>query len=222
MKKIYTSGSDDSVFISTCMSQENLEDWYFNRDKAKLEALYFAESRIRQNHYKNILSLGAGSCVLEDLLARENKITMVATDINPVFIKKAQELFTVITVVPFDLLTSDVATLQKELNIKFDCAVFFGSSYVMDKYRFKELFCQLKDAGIKEIIDFQSAFLSRHFIYYIYDAIYRLVFRIGRQGKFHGHARAKGEFRKLYKQVGLKIISESKVAPYEYVAILQS
>lgn len=98
-------------------TRESLIGWYFtqNLNSDKLSALAFLIRYCNENEYKNVLSLGAGSCVLEYLLkcTLPDDGKVVATDFNSFFIKKAKLHFPSIIPVEFDFFKDDLNDLQK-------------------------------------------------------------------------------------------------------------
>lgn len=192
---------------------------------------------VNANGYKNILSLGAGQCVLEYLLkyALTEDSNVIAADFDSFFIKKAKLHFPSIIPVEFDFFKDDLDDLQKKLKIHFDVAVFFGSACVMDDSDFIRQFRSLKEIGVKRIIDFHAGYIPRRripaiirsrLISYAASKLRRIemINKIrppssSYRGKFHGYGRTRGELRRLYKQAGLDLIQETAVGCYEYVAV---
>jgi len=143
-------------------SKDALIRWYLSENERKLPALEFFTEHVKANRLTNILSLGAGACVLEYLLksAIPAEFKVVATDFDSYFIEKAKLLLPDIIPVEFDFSKGNIAHLQTSLQVCFDIAVFFGSSYVMDDPQFVNLFKNLKGAGIKQIVDFQAGYMD--------------------------------------------------------------
>jgi len=206
-------------------NRETLFSQYFLENYHKTSAVGFLIQRIYQKRYKNVLSLGAGTCVLEYLLkcALPEDSKVVATDFDHFLIERAKRLLPSIIPVEFDFCRSSLENL-KRLKIDFDLAVFFGSAYVMDDSEFVDLFSGLKKLGVKEIIDFHAGYIPT-------GEIPKLIFMklgayllerfglLGWRGKFHGYRRTRGELRRLYSEAGLSIVQELSVPPYKYVAI---
>lgn len=117
---------------------------------------------IYDNGFKNIISLGAGQCVLEYLLryALPEDSNVIAADFDSFFIKKAKLHFPTIIPVEFDFFKDDMGDLQKRLKIHFDLAVFWGSAYVLDDSDFIRQFRSLKSIGVKRIIDFEGGYIQ--------------------------------------------------------------
>lgn len=216
-------------------TREKLFRSYLSRNFTKLGALGFLIDFIKRNDYRNILSLGAGECVMEYLLkmALPEESQVVACDFNSFFVKKTKEFFPEIIVERFDFFNDDIMSLKSKLNIEFDLVVFFSSSYVMDDAEFIKLFGGLKKIGAKHIIDFHGAYMSLKDAALVYfepfrmSPIIRKIFRKppltigGYHGKFHGYLRNRGELRRLYKNSGLEVQKEISAAVYRYVAILR-
>jgi len=205
-------------------TRESLIRWYLAQNSSKLSALAFLIKYCNDNGYKNVLSLGAGACVLEYLLryALPDDGKVVAIDFNSFFIKKAKLHFPSIIPAKFDFFKDDLSDLQKKLKLDFDLAVFFGSAYVMDDSDFIRHFSKLKEIGVKRIIDFHAGYISRRKIpVIILSKVLNKIRSHRYRGKFHGYGRSRGELRKLYKQAGLDLIQEASIAPYEYVSICE-
>lgn len=216
-------------------TKENLLRNFLPGNLLKLGALGFLIDSIKKNEYRNILSLGAGQCVLEYLLKmslpEESKV--VACDFDSFFIEKAKEFFPEIIAKRFDFFKDEISSLQSEFNMGFDLAVFFGSAYVMDDKEFIKLFSDLKNIGVKEIIDFHAGYMDWKGVISNYlhplsrnPAVRRILHKPpiaveGYRGKFHGYSRNRSELIKLYKSSGLELRGETSVAgSYKYVAIL--
>jgi len=216
-------------------TKESLLRHYLPGNLPKLGSLGFLIDSIKANGYKNILSLGAGQCVLEYLLKMSlpEDYQVVACDFDSFFVKKAKDFFPEITTEQFDFFQDDFASLQSKLNIRFDLVVFFGSAYVMDDKEFIKLFGDMKKEGVKEVIDFHAGYMdSKSVIFnclspFTSNPLVRKIFRKpprgtsdGYRGKFHGYSRNRGELTRLYKKSGLEIKKELSVSGYKYVAIL--
>lgn len=204
-------------------TKESLISWYLTQNDKKLLALSFLIRYCYENGYKNILSLGAGSCVLEYFLkcALPKGAKVVATDFNPFLIKKAKLFFKSIVPLKFDFLKEDLDGLLKRLKISFDVAVFFGSAYVMDDSDFVRLLRKLKKSGIKKIVDFHVAYIPPYKIpIIVLSKILNKLKHLHQEGKFYGYERTRGELRRLYRQAGFNLIQETSVEPYKYIAII--
>jgi hypothetical protein len=226
-------------------SKETLLHYYLSENSQKLSALGFLIKHVYEKQFTHICSLGAGQCVLEYLLkiSLPNEVQVVAADFDTYFIDKARILLPDVIAVEFDFFKDDTSALLINTGIQFDMVVFWGSSYVMDDTVFVKLFQQLKEAGIKQIIDFHVDYLNNRDILRIFYQeftlnLYRLAMRIcptltktivpkiiGRVplevygGKFHGYTRSRDELRRLYKKAGISSIRELRIPPYNYVAI---
>lgn len=213
----------EKEFGNIFKSKEALLDAYFREDYSKLSALGFLIKHIYEEGYKNILSLGSGTCVLEYLLkcALPEKSEVIATDFDSFMIRNAKRLFPSIKALVLDFCKDDLSKIKE---MRIDLAVFFGSSYVMDDTEFISLLSKLKDLKVKEIIDFHAGYIQM-------KEIPKLIFmKIGGdimekfgllkfRGKFHGYRRTRGELRRLYQKAGLKIVRELAIQPYRYIAI---
>lgn len=153
-------------------------------------------------------------------------------DFDSFLIQKASDFFSNIIPIKFDFFKDDVKQLQKKVGIDFDISIFFGSAYVMDDMEFIELFNNLKEIGVKRIIDFHAGYIDWKAIFLDIlsplkqSRIIRKLFQkppfLGQdyyRGKFHGYVRSRGELRKLYQLAGLDLIRETSIGDYKYVAI---
>ena len=211
-------------------SKDLLIRWYLSENERKLPALEFLTEYIKTKHFTNILSLGAGTCVLEYLLksALPAEFKVVATDFNSFFIEKARLLLPDILPVEFDFFKDHISDLEALLETRFDIAVFFGSAYVMDDPQFINLFRGLKDAGVKWIIDFHAGYMDLREVLHSAislvtqsSALRRMFGKLPLNlGKFHGYARSRGELRRLYREAGVSVLQEKSIGCYKYVAIL--
>jgi hypothetical protein len=218
-------------------SKESLLHHYLSLNaKMKFSALGFVIDYINASGFQNVLSMGAGECVLEYLLrlGLPGPATVTATDFDSFFIEKANEFFPSIFSIRFDFFQDDVKDLQKKTGIDFDISIFFGSSYVMDDLEFIKLFNDLREIRVKRIKDFHAGYIDWQ-TYILnqltplknFDLIRKLFGKAplgkdGYRGKFHGYGRSRGELRKLYKLAGLRLRQELKIGTYKYVAICSS
>jgi predicted RNA methylase len=202
----------------------------------KLGTFGFITESIKSNGYNNILSLGAGHCILEYLLKMSlpEEILVVACDFDSFLIDKAREFFPEIIAERFDFFEDDIESLSSDINIKFDLAVYFGSAYVMDDIEFIRLFSDLKKVGVKQIIDFHAGYMDskdvmRNYLISVFRENPAIRKILGKppiasgeyyRGKFHGYSRSRGELRRLYKDSGWELQKEMSISPYKYVAIL--
>jgi len=201
--------------------------------RTRLHALGFIIDYMNTNGFLNILSLGAGQCVMEYLLrlGLPKNAHVVATDFDSFYISKATNFFHNIIPIKFDFIKDNVRQFHKKVGIDFDIAIFFGSAYVMDDLQFIGLFHELKEIGTKRIIDFHAGYIDwKAYVMNILSPLrksreIRRLFRkppLGKghyQGKFHGYGRSRNELRKLYKLAGLDLIREASISDYKYVAI---
>ena len=143
-------------------TRENVLRHWFAEDHSKLGSLSYLIEEINTKEFKNILSLGAGYCVLEYLLelSLPEEVKVIACDFDSFLIDKANDFFPSIITEYFDFFSDDIKSLQSRLNIEFDLVVFFGSSYTMDNMEFIKLFGGLKKIGVKQVIDFHSGYSS--------------------------------------------------------------
>jgi len=142
-------------------SKESILRAYLSTSPRKLSALAFLIEYVNAHKFDNIISLGAGHCVLEYLLkcAIPEESNVVAVDFDSFLIEKTKLHFPSIIAETFDFFKDDIGQLQDKLDIKFDLAIFWGASYVMDDPQFIHLFNRLRQSGVKQIIDFHAGYL---------------------------------------------------------------
>ena len=213
-------------------SKENLLRDFLPRRLSTLDGLEIVINLIKENGYKNILSLGAGEFVNEYLLKmslpEESKV--VGCDFDLFLVNKAKEFFPEITAEQFDFKHDNFASLQSKLNIKFDIVIFFASACTMDDEDFVKLFSDLKIEGVSHIVDFHAGYMDTRAIISSYllplttNPLIRKIFNKPQlnkyPGKFHGYQRSHGELQKLYKKSGLKVEKELSTSGTKYTAIL--
>jgi predicted RNA methylase len=217
---------------TACQTKENFLRWYLQNNYSKLDSLKFLIDEVRESNMINVLSLGAGACILEWLLKLcvFEKTKIVASEFDPFLVQKAKEFLPEITALQFDFFNDDIYSFCSKLNIEFDLAVFFGSAYVMDDPEFIKLFSAIKRCGVRKIIDFHAGYMNlRSCVSYVLGPITKIsaVRKLFRKppvsdykGKFHGYSRSRSELRKLYKESGWRLRKETSSGIYEYVAIL--
>ena len=204
-------------------NRDTLLGWYLPNAASSLFPLRWLIQHIKESGFKNIISMGAGNCVHEYILkcALPEDCNVTATDFDSYYIKKSKTFFPSINSIKFDFFKDDIG----KLNSKFDLAIFLGSAYVMNDEQFINLFKQLKENGVNQIIDFHAGYLPyKNIPLYLGGYVMRKVLRKlnlihSHRGKFHGYGRTKDELRYLYKKTGAKSVIEKRVDPYKYVAI---
>ena len=99
----YASGQEFGEHFHTT---ETLLRWYLSQNTDKLAALGFLIDHIYHNGFLNVLSLGAGPCVMEYLLKYSLPINahVVASDRTSFFIQNAQKLLPNIKAIKFDFM----------------------------------------------------------------------------------------------------------------------
>jgi hypothetical protein len=221
---------------TTYKTKELLVRKFLSANAKKLHCLPFLIDHINVSGYKNILSLGAGQCVLEYLLEKSlsEESELIATDFDGFLCEKAKEFFPQLIVEKFDFVKGDFKSFRTKLDIPVDLVIFFGSAYVLDDHEFIKLFGDLKKSGVKQVIDFHAGYLSMKSqvllgfpSFLSKNATIRKLFRKppfdsnGYRGKFHGYGRSRGEIKKLYKKSGLSVKFETSIGCYKYVSILE-
>jgi len=205
-------------------SREGIIREFLSKNSRKLIALDYLIEHIQMRNYRNILSLGAGACVIEYLLscALPEKTHIVATDFNEFYINKSRIFFPEIISEKFDFYFDNIGQLSKTTGIQFDCAFFLGSAYVLDDNEYNGILNQLKDSGVESIIDFSPALVPYSQVpVTVLGEIKNSVTKTFR-GKFHGYSRTKNDMRYIYKKTGLIIEKEFHLGPYNYVALLKN
>ncbi len=97
------------------VSQRELVKQYLTDNHGNLAALDFAMAVASDNGATRLLSLGAGQCVLEWLLQMALPETgfVVATDFDPYFVRKADELFPELRTTTFDFFNDEVQRARR-------------------------------------------------------------------------------------------------------------
>ena len=205
----WLSEKEDDGSIKT---KQDLLDYYDKNNGIKINSILMFLDFLKSSKCKNILSLGAGECVMEYTLKINlpKDINIVACDFNSFYIKRAKEFFPEIIVKEYDFFKDNIKDFKNKLNINFDCAVFFGSSYAMDDYDFIRTFNDLKKIGVKYILDFQPGFIAEDCVGPDPEEY---------NGKCHGYLRSWNELKRIYDQANLKIKVILSLADYKYVAI---
>lgn len=223
----------EKQFANKFESRENLLRGYLLIDHNKLEALSFLIDYIKLNNIKNIISFGAGECVLEHILSvvcPPPEFKIFATDFDDYFIRKAKEYFPNIEPYQFDFFNDNLTDFCKNKMTNIDLGVSFDSFYVMDDYQYFNFLKNCNEVGMKKIIYFSSSTLAlsgmiKHF--FANNNIIRKLFMKepiidGYKGKLHGYARSKRELKKLFKAGGYRIVNEASLPrSYKNVYILE-
>lgn len=214
-------------------TKENLLRYNLPQSLGKLASLGFLFETIEKKKHLNVLSLGAGTCMLEYLLklSLPEGARVIACDFDGYLIEKAKSFFPEITAVKFDFFNDDIEALLAQQGVKIDIAVFFGSAYVMDDDQFIKLFDGLRKAGTKEVVDFHAGYMG------LKDKVKTWLLPISQNpalrkifgkkpveaypGKFHGYARDRAELLRLYGKAGFVVRKEIAVGDYEYVAVME-
>jgi hypothetical protein len=227
-------------FSANFDSRESLLRYWFNAGGTKqLATLAFLIQFINENGFKKIISLGAGTCVLEYFLkfALPEDAKIAATDFNRFYVDRAKMLLPGIITAKYDFFKDDFKELTRSIGFNPEIALFLGSTGVMDNDELINVLKQLKNSGIRCVIDFQGLFATWKvkLRYLRNDLIYPLASNetlrkaLGKRrlsdiykGKLLGYVRDRGELLRLYQASGFKEIEEMKLRPaYEYAAILR-
>lgn len=210
-------------------SKELLLRHFLQENWQKIGSLVILREIVEKNKFRNILSLGAGQCVLEYLLKISiPKVEVFASDFDSFCVEKAKQFFPEITAIQFDFDMDDVVSLKQKLGVEIDSAVFFGSAGVMDDLPFIDLFSNLRKIGVKHIVDFHGGFMDAKGVikYFLKPLTANTAIRklFGKphmgKGKFHAYLRSRGELRRLYRDSGWDILREISAPSYKYVTIL--
>lgn len=215
-------------------TRNNLLRYYLPQSLKKFGSLSLLIEYIKANKINNIISFGAGNCILEWFLKLciPDHSVVIATDFDAYFIEKANNYFPEISAKTYDFCKDDFKDFYKQLDVKIDLAIFFGSSYVMDDEEFIKLFSDLKKMEVNQVIDFNAGALDNKDILMQYlkpvttNTIFRKVFRKSRinkdyKGKFHGYSRDRRELNNLYIKSGWTINKGTSTEAYKYVAFLK-
>ena len=102
-------------------------------------------------NYKKIVSLGSGSCVLEDILSKciPSDCTITCLEIRESLVNAASKYFHNLNPIVFDMTKDSI----KE---NFDVAFFFSCSSYLSSKQYLRMLKQLRDSGVKEIIDWSG------------------------------------------------------------------
>jgi hypothetical protein len=211
-------------YSGTSPTQESIIRDFLSRDSIKLGALSFLIQYIYKKDYKKILSLGAGTCVIEYLLKASlpEDSVVVAADFDRFSIDLAKKYFPSLVPVAFDFFRDDIAAVARFAGIDFDMAYFLNSSYVMDDQEYVRILKQLKDNRIRTVIDLTSACIPIWSLPRTIAGEYKSRILHEYRGKCHGFTRTRGEFRHMYRRSGWRVVRETAIAPYNYVAILEN
>jgi SAM-dependent methyltransferase len=229
-------------------SKEAMLRKYLPENLSRFPILEFLIDIIKRQKYRNILSMGSGSCVIEYLLklCLPEELNVVCCDFNQFLVRKTQKLFPELNVFEFNFFEDNIADIFLESKIEFDMVIFFGSAFVMDNDKFVKLFSDLKRMPSsfhgRHIIDFHAGYIDFKRVVaellcpsLIYNTnIRRLLgkdpapksYLFGKEtinfnGKFIGYSRSRNELRKLYKLSGWNIKNEMSFSWYKYTAILE-
>lgn len=225
--------ASEKEYAASLGSKDAILRSFFSNQLVSVGTLQTVVDEISNNGYRNVISFGAGTACREYILklALPDNVEVMASDFDRIFVEKAKQFFPEIKPIQFDFVSDDINVIRNHAHGEVDMAVFFASSYVLDDEEFVKLFSSMKDIGVKRIIDFHGGYMDMEmFVYYLMRQIMRnrLIRRILKRpplpdykGKFHGFSRNRRELRRLYKESGLRIISEQSVCDFKYVATLE-
>ena len=216
---------------------DSKENWmaYFLSQESKVESQLQLIIDVGQSiNFRSVMSFGAGSFCREYLLkiALPQDIQVVACDFDEELVKKSSQFFPEIKSIKFDFFSDNLAEHLHNFNSnKIDLAFFSSSSYVLNDQEFLNLFRQIKDAGVKRVIDFHGGVVDfRLMLHYLLRPItsinfIRKIFKVHElpkfKGKFHGYIRSRRELIRLYEKSGFEVISSQPVGDFKFVAILK-
>ena len=177
-----------------------------------------------------VLSLGAGPCVLEHMLADIlPDMRVYACDYDSYMIDNARRQFKNITASQFDFYKDDAQTFVRDNDIRF--VVMFGSSCSMDDEKYRDFLRGLHDSPVEGIITFEagmvppSSLMKSYIITLLYCCKHYFLTRdkktLLRTGCFHAFCRTKSEFRRIYKASGWKFRELDKsLQTYPLISLL--
>jgi hypothetical protein len=207
-------------------SRDSLLRWYLAKESlARFPALGLVLEYVYKEGIERIVSFGAGCCVLEHLIkaALPESAIVVASDFDAFAIARARELFPSITPVEFDFRSEDPARLQECVDVRFDLAVFFGSTAHMDDAEFVGFWTKLREAGIRRVIDFQAGHIRTRSVLRYHAGRVKAALRrrlsTGYGERITAYARTTRELRGLYHQAGFRPVLETSLGGYRYCAI---
>ena len=228
MSQRFTADEHSSIveqeFSAVLSTKESVVREFLSKEGSKLMALAYMIRFAYRHNARKILSLGAGTCVMEEFLRQalpEDSI-VVAIDFDKFFIDNAQRFFPSIVAMKFDFFTDDLKTICDATKTTFDVAIFMGSSYVMDDDEHIRILNQLKKNQVKMVIDMTPTLILYQKLPRVILGEIKCTLTHEYRGKFHGFQRTKQEFRNLYKKAGWTLKEESVVGGYNYVAILEN
>lgn len=115
--------------------------------------------------------------------------------------------------------------LCDKYDTKFDLAFFQHSAYVLDDDEYIRLLMDLKENGVKEIIDIRATIPILGYPRIILGAIKRIIlqklFHVEHSLKFHGYQRSSGSIKYMYSKAGWKVVEITKLGSYNFVATLR-
>jgi len=222
----------EKQFGSKFDSPEDLISGYLKENHTKLVALSFLIEFIESNNIKNMISFGAGECVLEHILSvvlPPPEFKILTTDFDEFYIEKAKVFFPNISPLKFDFFTDNLKDFCKGRMMNIDLGISFNSFYVMDDPQFINFLKQCSELDIKRVIYFSSAVLSfsaimRHLFFQ--NNTLRKIFNkkpINHEnlGKFHGYMRTRKHLKKIFQKGGYCIQKNTSLhRSYKNVFIL--
>jgi len=122
---------------------------YKGSSNVKFRTLGYILDMITEYGYKNIISFGSGSCVMEYLINHLTGVNIVCVEFSKYKTDIAKEMFPSLTIVNGDMKTFDFKGFDK----RFDMAFFVFSSAVLSSEEYRTFFKKLQVAGVKRVID---------------------------------------------------------------------
>jgi hypothetical protein len=212
------------VYSGQVTSREALVRLFLSTNSSKLVTLAYLIRFAYRHDARKILSLGAGMCVIEELLlqALPEGSVVAAADFNSYLIDTARQFFPDLIAVQFDFFRDDVKTICDAAGTTFDIAVFMGSSYVMDDEEHIRLLSQLKNNNVRMVIDLTPTLVPYSMLPRVILGEIKCSLTGKDRGKFHGFQRTRNDFRALYQRADWTLREETTIGDYNYVAVLEN
>lgn len=224
--------------VNRFATKKQLVDWFISESNITWHVVKlnpYIMDFVQKHNLKNIISMGSGLCVQEHLLKQSlpKDYIVAGVDYSKEAIDAAKKFFPELILDVFDLKKDSFRELQDKLNVKFDFAFFVNSAYCMSETEFIKLFKEMRECGVKYIIDWSGGIIYNHNIavpewwHRVSNALsYLLTGKLKwrelyiPEGRPFGYARTIPELRKLYYRAGYNIEDEPEVGNSRYVGVL--